>query len=40
MGQGYIHENGDEINGKIIDLGEKGTFTCYCFDGVYDFIED
>lgn len=39
-GEGTISENGDEINDKIIDLGEKGTFTCYKFDGVYDFIEN
>ncbi len=39
-GEGYIHENGDGINDKVIDLGEKVTFTCYCFDGVYDFLND
>ena len=39
-GEGYTHEKGDEINDKIIDLGDKGTFTCYKFDGVYDFLND
>lgn len=41
FGEGYIDDKeGGGINDKIMYLGDTGTFTCYCFDGVYDFLND